>query len=158
MIEKPTQHIAITGTVAARDGGLVRRRAVSVCRVVVVVLQQNLAMDVKGVGGKKSMFAGIDRGYCCGGHVVDSNAEKKSAPSQMNATLAETDPSGTSGADVLPWLALGWALVSEILPLISNDRVRANGILHGIQCALRQLFAGRAGDTDASPRLAEIPL
>ena len=81
----------------------------------------------------------------------------------MNATLTETDPGGTSGSDVLPWLAFGWAVVSELLPLLSNDRVQANGVLHGIQCALqsecvRQLFTKRNGGPGSGQADTDLPL
>ena len=65
-------------------------------------------------------------------------------------------------ASVLQWVALGWILLSELLPLVGDDTMQANGVLHGIQLCVqnehvRKLFTARDGHVSPAAGDSEHP-
>ena len=80
----------------------------------------------------------------------------------MNATSDSVSPSACDGgSSVLQWVALGWVVISELLPLVDDDKLPANGLLHGVLALLkservRQFFTQRGGGHGGS-ETADLP-
>ena len=55
----------------------------------------------------------------------------------MNVTHLLSPETCEGWSSIFQWVAIGWVVVSELLPMVSDDTIQANGVLHGIQLCLQ---------------------